>query len=237
MRYEDVIKKLRQMADPEVISGMARFGITAKEVMGVKIPDLRKLAKEIGRDHELALKLWGKEIRETRIIAAMIDDPALVTEKQIESWVRDFDSWEACDQCCSNLFEKTPFAYDKCFQWSQREEEFVKRAGFVLMARLAVSDKKAGDEKFESFFPIILRGAADERNFVRKAVNWALRQIGKRNLALNEKAVRIGEKMREMDSSSARWIASDALRELKSQAVLDRLKMKARSRPAKKTAN
>jgi 3-methyladenine DNA glycosylase AlkD len=153
----------------------------------------------------------------------MIDDPKAVTEEQIEAWVEDFDSWDVCDQCCMNLFQKTSFAYQKAAEWSFREEEFVKRAAFVLMACLAVGDKKAKDEQFEEFLPVIKREASDDRNFVRKAVNWALRQIGKRNLYLNEQAIKIAQEIQEMDSKSARWVASDALRELTSEAVKGRL--------------
>ncbi len=150
----------------------------------------------------------------------------MVTQEQMEQWVLDFDYWEICDQCCMNLFEKTNFAYYKATGWSSRTEEFVKRAGFVLMARLAVSDKKADDSRFEQFFPILVREAYDERNFVKKAVNWALRQIGKRNLALNKKAIEIAMVIRKIDSSSAKWIASDAIRELSGEAVQKRVRKK-----------
>lgn len=226
MEYEEVISGLEAMANPRAVEGMARFGITAKSVYGVSIPNIRKLAKEIGKDHALAQKLWKEENRETRIIAALIEEPAKVTEAQVERWVGDFDSWEVCDQCIMNLFEKLPSAYEKAVEWSYRDEEFVKRAGYVMMARLAVSDKKAGDESFEAFFPHIKRGASDQRNYVKKGVNWALRQIGKRNLPLNKKAILLGEEIQKIDSPSARWIASDALRELESGAVQNRLHKK-----------
>ena len=144
----------------------------------------------------------------------------------METWVKDFDSWDVCDQVCSNLFDKTPFAYRKAIEWSKREEEFVKRAGFVLMATLSVHDKKADNKKFEQFFPIIKRESNDNRNFVKKAVNWALRQIGKRNLSLNKKAIKTAKEIQKMDSKSARWIASDALRELTSEKIQKRLKSK-----------
>lgn len=160
------------------------------------------------------------------ILAGMIDDPEMVTEEQMERWVCDFTYWEICDQCCMNLFKKTGFAYQKCFQWASREEEFVKRAGFVLMACLTVSDKRAADEKFEEFLPIIKSSSTDNRNYVRKAVNWALRQIGKRNLSLNAKAIEAAREIQRMDSKSARWIAYDAIRELTSEAVQGRLQSK-----------
>jgi 3-methyladenine DNA glycosylase AlkD len=172
--------------------------------------------------------LWESGIHEARILASFVDDPRLVSERQMELWVRDFDSWDVCDQCCSALFDKTPFAYSKAAEWGRREEEFVKRAGFALMAALSVHDKKAADAAFLAFLPIIKKGAADERNFVKKAVNWALRQIGKRNLSLNKAAIRAADEISKMGPKSARWIASDALRELMSAPVKKRLRLKGR---------
>ncbi|MFA5055197.1 MAG: DNA alkylation repair protein [Dehalococcoidia bacterium] len=203
---------------------MARYGIKPAKAYGVSIPDLRAIAKEIGTDHELALELWRSGIHEARIIAGMIADPDRTTEKLIDSWVSDFDSWDICDQCCMNLFRSTKFAYGKAVEWSANEKEYIKRAGFVMMACLAVGDKKAGDEKFLEFLPIIEREAGDSRNYVQKAVNWALRQIGKRNAVLNKKAIETAEEIQKMSMRSAKWIASDALRELKSEAVQARLK-------------
>ena len=223
MEYEKVIKKLKSLSSPEAIIGMARYGITPENTYGASIPNLRKIAKEIGISHKLAQQLWITDIRETRILASMMDDLDMVTEAQMENWVNEFNYWEICDQCCMNLFEKTKFANKKAVEWSAREKEFVKRAGFVLMARLAVSDKKADDNKFEKFFPIIKREAIDERNYVKKAVSWALRQIGKRNLNLNGRAIKIAKEIQEMDSKSAKWIASDAIRELTSEAVQKKL--------------
>lgn len=221
---DDIISKLETMSNPDAIKGMARFGITPENTFGVSIPNLRKIAKETIKDHALAQQLWESGFRETMILASMIDELEMVTEEQMELWVMDFDYWEICDQCCMNLFEKTGFAYGKAVEWSCRTEEFIKRAGFVMMAQLAVSDKKADDCRFEQFFSIMLREADDERNFVKKAVNWALRQIGKRNLALNEKAIGTAMEMQKIDSRSARWIASDAIRELSSEAVQKRLR-------------
>ena len=226
MQYEEILEQLKSLSDPKAVAGMTRFGITPENAYGISIPNLRKIAKEIGKDHSLAQQLWESGIREARILSSMIDDPKIVTEEQIEEWVSDFTYWEICDQCCMNLFEKTKFAYQKCFQWASREEEFVRRAGFVLMARLAVSDKKAADEKFEEFLPIIMGGSTDERNYVKKAVNWALRQIGKRNLGLNARAIETAREIQKTDSKSARWIASDAIRELTSKAVQERLQSK-----------
>ena len=223
MQYEDILKKLKSLSDPKAIEGMARFGINPENLYGVSIPNLRKIAKETGKDHPLAQQLWASGIHEARILASMIDSPEIVTEEQLESWVKDFDSWDVCDQCCMNLFEKSKFAYQKVTEWSSSDTEFIKRAGFVLMARLAVSDKKADDKQFESFFPIIKREATDNRNFVKKAVNWALRQIGKRNLSLNGKAIETAKEIQEIDLKSAKWVAADAIRELTSEAVLKRL--------------
>ena len=223
MEYEKVIKKLKSLSNPEAIIGMARYGITPENTYGASIPNLRKIAKEIGISHKLAQQLWITDIRETRILASMIDDLDMVTEEQMENWVNEFNYWEICDQCCMNLFEKTKFAYKKAVEWSSREKEFIKRAGFVLMARLAVSDKKADDDKFEKFFPVIKREATDDRNYVKKAVNWALRQIGKRSLNLNSKAINAAKEIQGMDSKSVKWIASDALRELTSDTVQKKL--------------
>ena len=222
--YDEILKKLKSLSNPKAVEGMARYGITPERTYGVSIPNLRKMAKEIGTDHQLAQQLWAEDLRETRILASMIDDPKEVSGEQMERWAEDFNYWEICDQCCMNLFEKAKLAYQKCVEWSSRDEEFVKRAGFVLMARLAVGDKKADDEHFDRFLPLIKREASDQRNFVKKAVNWALRQIGKRNFNLNRKAIETAKEIQKMDSSHAKWIASDAIRELTSHAVQERLK-------------
>jgi 3-methyladenine DNA glycosylase AlkD len=220
---EDMINRLQALADPEAKAGMARYGIQGGEVLGIKIPVLRKLAREIGVDHDLAVALWDSGVHEARILAAFIGDPDEVTVAQMETWVAAFDSWDVCDQVCGNLFDRTPFAYEKAVEWSEREAAFVKRAGFALMAYLAIHDKKAGDERFTSFFPLIVRQATDDRHYVKKAVNWALRQIGKRNQALNALAIQTARQIAEIDSSAARWIASDALRELTGEKVRSRL--------------
>ena len=224
LNYDDIVARLKALSNPEAVKGMARYGINPDNAYGVSIPNLRTMAKEIGRNHSLSETLWSSGIHEARILASMIDDPDMVAEEQAERWVRDFDSWDVCDQCCNNLLKKVAFAYEKAAEWSLREEEFVKRAGFVLMACLAVSDKKADDTKFEIFLPVIKREAVDMRNYVKKAVNWALRQIGKRNRRLNKKAIEAAKEILQMDSSSAIWIASDAIRELTSQAVQLKLK-------------
>jgi len=226
MEFEEVVRKLRRMKDPRAIEGMARFGIAGKGRLGLSIPALRRMAREIGTDHSLALKLWRSGIPDARILAGMVDDPSRVTGRQMERWVKDFDSWDVCDQVCSNLFDRTPFAGAKAAEWSGREEEFVKRAGFVLMAALSVHDKGAADSVFTRFFPAIKREATDDRNFVKKAVNWALRQIGKRNPKLNREAIKLAGEIRKIDSRAARWIASDALRELNDPRTLAQIRRK-----------
>ena len=223
LNYEETIALLKAEASSSVAKGMKRFGIETRNALGLSVPFLRGVARRTGKDHELALKLWGSGIHEARILAAMVDDPKLVTERQMEDWVQDFDSWDVCDGCCSSLFDKTPFAYAKALEWSQRGKEFVRRAGFAMMASLAVHDKKARDEEFLHFLPAIREGSTDERNFVKKAVNWALRQIGKRNQRLNREAITAARQIQHAGSRSAKWIASDALRELTSESVSRRL--------------
>ena len=221
---EEVLEKLKSNSRPDQLEGMARYGMAVERRLGVSIPDIRKIAKELGKDNKLALELWKTGIAEARIIAAMIDDPEKLTEGQMEDWVKDINSWDVCDQVCMNLFEKTPLAWQKIIDWSEREEEFVKRAAFALIACLAWHDKKAEDEKFIELFPVIMRGAVGERNFVKKAVSWALRNIGKRNLNLNKAAMNAAKEIQRLDSKAARWIAFDTLRELESEAVQMRLK-------------
>lgn len=218
------LAKLKAAGNPGALSGMARFGIRAKKAYGVSTPQLRNMAKEIGRDHEFAQQLWASGIHDARHLAALVDDPAKVTAAQMERWARDFDSWDVVDGSCCHLFVFAAPAWKKAVEWSRRRPEFVKRAGFSLMAYLAVHDKQAPDARFARLLPIIRREATDERNFVRKAVNWALRQIGKRNAHLNRLAIETAKQIQEMDSSAARWIASDALRELTSAAVRRRLR-------------
>ena len=224
MEHQEIIKKLNSEANPKNVEGMARFGINPKNTLGVSVPVLRKMAKEIGRDYKLAQQLWNSGIHEARMLACFIDEIVKVTEKQMEKWVKDFDSWDICDQVCGNLFDRTNFAWKKVFEWTKRKEEFVKRAGFVLMATLSVHDKKAKDKDFEKFFPLIKKHSIDERNFVKKAVNWALRQIGKRNLNLNKKAIKLAKEIQKINSKSAKWIANNAIRELESNSVQKRLK-------------
>jgi len=224
MEYQEIIKKLNSEANPKNVEGMARFGINTKNTLGISVYVLRDLAKKIKRNHKLAQQLWNSGIHEARMLACFIDEIAKVTEKQMEKWVKDFDSWDICDQVCGNLFDRTDFAWKKALEWTKRKEEFVKRAGFVLVATLSVHDKKAKDKDFEKFLPLIKKHSLDERNFVKKAVNWALRQIGKRNLNLNKKAIKLAREIQKIDSKSAKWIANDAIRELISDPVQKRLK-------------
>ena len=219
MNAQEVIQELEKHKNPKNVAGMARFGINTNNTLGISIPFLRTFAKRIGKNHILAQELWKSGIHEARILAAFIDNAKLVTQKQMDQWASDFDSWDICDQVCMNLFDKTPWAYDKTIEWAKKKEEFIKRAGFALMAVLAVHDKKAKDDKFDHFFPIIIRESTDERNYVKKAINWALRQIGKRNTVCMKKATACANKLLEIDSKSAHWIASDALREFAKKSL------------------
>lgn len=218
------LARLRSLADPGSRAGMERFGIRAEKTLGVSMPKLRALARECGRDHDLAARLWESGFHEARILASLVDEPDRVTEEQAEQWAADFDSWDLCDQCCMNLFRRLPFARSLAVAWSARGEEFVKRAGFALMATLAVHDGKSNDAVFEEFLALVERESTDGRNFVRKAVNWALRQIGKRSMALNTKALRTAERIAAIDSPAARWIAADALRELHDPKIISRIR-------------
>jgi 3-methyladenine DNA glycosylase AlkD len=228
---KEIIKKLKSKKNPKNIAGMARFGMNTENRLGISMPYLRKLAKEICRvkgktvkNHSLALELWKSGIAEARLLAYMVDDPCDVTEKQMDSWVKDFNSWDICDGACMMLFDKTPFAIKKIREWSHRKEEYVKRASYALIACVAWHDKEAEDRVFIKLLPLIKQGATDERNFVRKAVNWALRHIGKRNLRLNKIAIAYAKELRKIDSKSARWIAADAIRELESEPIQKRLR-------------
>ena len=222
IQYQDVIARLRSQANPANVAGMARYGINTENSLGLSIYDLRKIAREIKKDHALALKLWGSGIHEARILASFVDEPEKVTEAQLERWVKDFNSWDVVDQV-SDLIWRTPFVIKKIHEWSKRDEEFVRRAAFSLLAEIAWHDKKMADAGFEQFFPVIKAAATDERNFVKKAVNWALRNIGKRNRALNKRAIEVAREIQKIDSKSARWIAADAIRELTGEAIQKRL--------------
>ncbi len=227
----EVVAEFQSRRDEKALAGMARFGINVDKAYGWTVPEVRALGKrivtEVGRQnparHALALELWQTGIHEARLLAGMVDLAALVTAEQMDAWALDLDSWDVCDQLCLNLFVAAAPAWDKALEWSARDEEFVKRAGFALMAVFAVHDKKAADSRFQPLLAAIEREATDERNFVKKAVNWALRQIGKRNAVLNALACETARRLAAADSKTARWVASDALRELEGEAVRRRL--------------
>ena len=227
-----VLEEFEALSNPANVAGMARYGIRSARVLGITLPLIRSRAKALGRDHELAVALWETGVMELRLLAALVDDPALVTEAQMEAWASQFDSWALCDGACCVLFDRTPFAVAKARAWIRREEEYVRRAGFVLMAGLATHDKAAPDRLFLSFLPLIEKGASDGRNFVKKAVNWALRGIGKRNLALNAAAVEVCRRLVAREETSARWVGRDALAELTSAKTLARIRNARSPRPA-----
>lgn len=221
---DEILEELRSLSNPEGLEVMARFGDRPKQALGgISAPVLKAMARRIGRDHALAQNLWKSGIYEAHLLACMIDEPAKVTSEQMDSWAADFDSWAVCDCCCSYLFDRTPFAYGKALAWSERREEFVKRAGFAMMAIMAVHDKKAPDAQFLEFLPVIKAKSDDGRNFVKKAVSWALRQIGKRNTNLNRHAIATAQEIHALGFPSGKWIASDALRELTGESVQLRL--------------
>ena len=223
MNLDNIIKKIKSLKNQKNIDGQARYGINPKNNYGVSISVLRPMGKEIGKNHELAMELWATEIHDARLLATVIGEPEKLTKKQAEMMISQVDSWDICDGLCSGLLRYTPYAYEKAVEWSSREPEFEKRTAFSLMATLAVIDKKAPDSKFEVFLPIIKNEASDERNYVKKAVNWALRSIGKRNMALNRKALKVGKQLQKSKSKAARWVGNDAVRELESEKVLERL--------------
>ena len=221
---EFILAEFQKHANMKNVEGQARYGIRPGTNLGISQPVLRSLAKKIGKDHKLAIELWKTNIHEARHLASMIADPIALTEQLMERWVKDFNSWDIVDGCCSNLFRKTPYAFDKAEQWCKREEEFVKRAGFSMIAYLAVHDKKAADSRYEEFFPYIYKYSVDSRNMVKKAVNWAIRQIGKRNERLCKKTIALAKKIQQRDDSSSRWIAADALRELEKYLTEGKIK-------------
>jgi 3-methyladenine DNA glycosylase AlkD len=222
--YVAVISRLQSLANPINVAGMARFGINPQKTLGISVAVLRSIAKDIGKNQALSERLWQSQIHEARIIAAYVGIPSQVRAEQMERWAGDFESWDICDQCCSNLFAQTPYAYSKALEWSSNEQEYVKRAAYSLMASLAVKEKKVENDRFEPFFQAIIAGSTDQRNFVKKAVNWALRQIGKRDYLMNQKAIAIAREIQQINSPAAHWVAADALRELASERVQSRLK-------------
>jgi 3-methyladenine DNA glycosylase AlkD len=220
------LRALKGLADPKVRAKMAYFGVRVPKAHGISSPVLHQFAKQIGKDHRFARQLWTTGIHEARILATLIGESDQVTAAEMDRWVRDFDSWDVVDAACCYLYAHAKPAWNKTAAWSRRRKEFIKRASFSLIAYLSYKDKAAPDARFVRFLRVIEREAHDERNFVKKAVNWALRNIGKRNRRLNKEAIRAGERIRRQGSRSARWIAADALRELKSEAVQSRLQRK-----------
>jgi 3-methyladenine DNA glycosylase AlkD len=231
-----IMDQLKAMGSAKNRASMVRYGINIENAFGVSVYELRALAKHLGNNHQLALTLWATGNHEARLLACFVDDPVAVTEQQTEAWASDFNSWDICDQATTSLFDRTEHGWTKAVTWAKREEEWVKRGGFALMAGLAMHDKTATDRAFMKLFPLIIKAAFDDRNFVKKAVNWALRNIGKRNQALNAATISTaenilaaanrragGERGGDLAARSARWVATDALRELTSQKVQTRL--------------
>ena len=224
MTTSEVIKELKKHYNPKNIEGMKRYGIKADKAFGLNAPTMYAIAKRIGKNHELALELWATGYHEARHIAAMIEDSKLITKSQMNKWVKDFNSWDIVDGTCSNLFRKTPYAIEKILEWCEKKEEYIRRAGFSLICYVAVHEKKRDDKDFLQFLPLIKKHSIDKRNFVKKAVNWALRTIGKRSKFLNKEALKLAKEIQAIDSKSARWIANDAIRELTNPKILARLK-------------
>ena len=232
-RVDDILAWLQRRGTQRNREGMARYGIRSARAFGVSMATMRPLVTRLGRDHDLAIALWETGWLEARVLASFVDDPAQVTRAQMERWCRAFDNWAVCDSVCLHLFDKTPHAFDKVTQWSRRTREFERRAAFALLASLAVHDRRAPDDAFTSRVVLIESAATDERNFVKKAVNWALRQVGKRNAALNAAAVTLARRLAASGSRPARWVGKDALRELTSATTLARIEARAarRARP------
>jgi 3-methyladenine DNA glycosylase AlkD len=224
MKEKIILQDLKKSGEIKNIEGMSRFGIKAENNYGNSVTYLRAYAKKLGKNHELAVKLWKTGIRDARMVAVCIQDPKTVTESQIDLWVKDLDSWDICDHCCGTLIDKTHFVYKKMNEYSKEDKEFVKRAGFAIGAWAAVHNKKDSDKIFEDFLQVIKEESTDERNYVKKAVNWALRNIGKRNKNINKKAIKVAKEIQKIDSKSARWIANDAIRELSSEKIQNRFK-------------
>ena len=236
MSVGEVLISLEKLSNKRIREQMGpRFGIYVKQAYGISMADIQKLARTIGRDHELALALWETGWYEARLLAAFVDEPAKVTSAQMDRWCRDFDNWGVVDTICFKLFDQTPHAFSKVVQWSKRKPEFERRAAFVLIACLAAHDKEAPTEAFRRCFPLIEKGAGDDRNFVKKGVSWALRMVGRRNLELHNAAVDLAQRLSTSSQSSERWIGKAALKELTSPAVVSRFKERQADAQPKKT--
>jgi 3-methyladenine DNA glycosylase AlkD len=233
MDLTEIIQILKGMSNSDAVKGMARYGINPENNLGISVYQLRSLAKQIGINHELALKLWNSGIHDARLLACFVDDPLRLTRQQMDAWALDFDSWDICDQACTSLFDQSSLAWTMISEWAESNNEFVKRGAFAILAGLAVHDKKATDVQFMKYTSLIKNHASDDRNYVKKAVNWALRNIGKRNSSLNKKMIQLSQEIYLINSRSARWIARDALRELTSEPVIKRLKKKEKNMKVK----
>jgi 3-methyladenine DNA glycosylase AlkD len=232
-QVEDVVAQLKARASARVREGMARYGIPSDKALGIQVGALKSMGKRLGRSHELAAGLWATDIYEARLLATFVDEPELVTPAQMDAWCKEFDNWAVCDTACFALFDRTPHAFQKVEKWGVRKEEFVKRAAFALLASLTVHDKAATDEQFLRCLPLVERAATDERNFVMKAVNWALRSVGKRSAVLHAEALSVCRRLAASPDAAPRWVGKGALRELESASVLRRLKAKGASSKAR----
>lgn len=222
-KTELIISEMKKHFKPENVEGMERYGIVAKKAFGLSAPFIQAMAKRIGKNHDLAIELWKTEIYDCRTLALFISDPKLLTKQQMDEWCADFDNWAICDGACLHLFRKSVYAKEMAMKWYKDKREFVKRAGFVMMATAAVHNKETSDSEFIEILNLLEQNSDDDRNGVRKAVNWALRQIGKRSISLNKAAIATAERIKLQNTKSARWIAADALRELRNEKIIARL--------------
>lgn len=233
-RLADALAQLRAAASASHRDGLARYAIPTERAFGVPMASIQAIAKRLGRDRELAEALWGSGWYEARLLASYLDDPAEVSAAQMDRWGRQFDNWAVCDTVCFALFDRSPHAWRKIEQWAGRRDEFLKRAAFALLASKTVHDKAAPDAAFMHGLELVEAGAGDERNFVKKAVNWALRSIGKRNAVLHAAALAVAKRLAASEEAAPRWVGKDALRELSSAAVVARVAAKAARAPARK---
>lgn len=221
---DEVLATLKRLSSKKTLEGMSRYGLPSENALGVSVGAIQKLAKELGRNHELAESLWSTSVYEARLLAAFVGEPDKVTPAQMDRWCRDFDNWGVVDTVCFKLFDQSPHAWKKVEQWVKRKGEFQKRAGFVLLACLGSHDKKATNEQFLRCLPMIEEAATDGRNFVKKGVSWALRVIGRRNLTLNQAAKELAQQLTKSNDATSRWLGKEALREFASPVVTRQLK-------------
>jgi len=229
MTVQEVLSSLRSKGSKKNVEGMARYGIVSPKAFGVSAGNLKSIARRIGKDHALALKLWKSGWYDARALCAFIADPKKVTPALMNRWAKDFDNWAITDGLCIHVFRRTPHAHAMVKAWTGRKREFEKRAGFSMIATLAVHDKDAPDKTFVSYLRVIEKHSTDHRNGVKKAVNWALRQIGKRNASLYKRAVVVAERLEKSTDPTARWVAKDALREFRNLKIMARVLRRRRS--------